>query len=119
MRREEKCEKSSQPGVSESCSGGGSSIGDVHNNKENSAPPTKRRKEDDDLEDLYQKECEEEIFKDQLAREVENKPKISRVKELMDATHSTRRVWIEGNAPSVSEVLEEYPCLKHGKVVSY
>ena len=46
------------------------------------------------------------------------KPKISRVKELIDATYKQRREWIEYNTPSVSEVFEEYPSLKHGKVVS-
>jgi hypothetical protein len=47
-----------------------------------------------------------------------DKPNMPRVKELMDATHKQRREWIEYNAPSVSEVFEEYPSLKHGKVVS-
>lgn len=117
MRREEKCEKSDQSG--ESCIGEGGTTGDDFNNEETSAPPPKRRREDDGV-DLYQKECEDEIFKDQLAREMEKKkPKISRLKELMDATHNTRRVWIESNAPSVIEVFEEYPSLKHGKLVSY
>ena len=84
-----------------------------------SSPPAKRRKENDDSEDLYRNDCEHEISKDQLSREMKkDKPNISRVKQLMDATYNQRREWIEYNAPSVSEVFEEYPSLKNGKVVS-
>ena len=36
----------------------------------------------------------------------------------MDATYKQRREWIEYNTPSVSEIFEEHPSLKHGKVVS-
>ena len=36
----------------------------------------------------------------------------------MDATYKQGREWIEYNAPSVSEVFEEYPSLKNGKVVN-
>ena len=115
MRREEKCEKSDQSSVGKSCIGEGGTTGEAFNNEENSAPPPKRRREDDE-QDLYQKECKDEIFKDQLAREMEKKPKISQLKELMDVTHNIRRVWIESNAPSVIEVFEEYPSLKHGKL---
>ena len=69
-------------------------------------------------EDKLDNECEQEIFKDQLAREMQ-KPKISRINKLMDTTHNTRRVWIENTVtPSVSEVFEEYPSLNHGKLVS-
>ena len=46
------------------------------------------------------------------------KPKISRVKELIDAMYKQRREWIEYNTPSVSEVIEVYPSLQHGKLVS-
>ena len=102
-------------GESSGCtSGEGSHTGDNMDN-----PPAKRRKESDDSEDLYRNDCEHEISKDQLSREMKKeKPRISRVKELMDATYKQRREWIEYNAPSVSEVFEEYPSLKNGKVVS-
>ena len=49
---------------------------------------------------------------DQLIREMDKKKlKISRVKELMDATYKQRREWIVYNTPSGSEVFEEYPSL--------
>ena len=63
-----------------------------------SGPPSKRRREDNESEDLYQNDCEHAICKDQLIREMEKKkPKISRLKELMDATY---KQWIEYSAPS-------------------
>lgn len=85
------------------------------------SPPAKRRKENDvsEVQDLYRNDCEHEISKDQLIREMKkDKPNMPRVKELMDATYKQRREWIEYNAPSVSEVFDEYPSLKRGKVVS-
>ena len=84
-----------------------------------SSPLAKRRREDDNSEDLYRNDCEHEICKDQLIREMaKKKPNISQVKELMDGSYKQRREWIEYNTPSVSEVFEEYPSLKHGKLVS-
>ena len=81
--------------------------------------PRKAAPSNNDSEDLYRNDCEYEISKDQLSREMKkDKPNISRVKQLMDATYNQRREWIEYNAPSVSEVFEEYPSLRNGKVVS-
>ena len=127
MRRNEKDDgdENTPPGADESSccnSGEGSHTGDNLDHDGGvmiNSPPAKRRRKDDDSEDLYRNDCEHEIYKDQLIREMaKKKPNISRVNELMDGSYKQRREWIEYNTPSVSEVFEEYPSLKHGKLVS-
>ena len=100
-------------------SGEGNHAGGSLDGDGGASPPAKRRKEDEASEDLYRNDCEYQISKDQLTREMQKKkPNISRVKELMDATYKQRREWIEYNTPSVSEVFVDFPSLKHGKLVS-
>ena len=45
------------------------------------------------------------------------KPKLSTLKQLMDATYMRRREWI-GHCPSATEVLQTHPCMTNGKIVS-
>ena len=56
---------------------------------------------------------------DLIHKEVAKKtPKLSTLKQLMDATFKRRRDWIRGCGPSANEVLDKYPCLQRGKMVS-
>lgn len=80
-----------------------------------SAPPAKRRRDEDSLTE----ECEYENNKYLIQSEWEkSKPKLSTLKELMDATFKRRREWIGEYCPSANTVLEIYPCLASGKIVS-
>ena len=38
---------------------------------------------------------------------------------LMFKTFSRRKKWVKITAPSVQEILDEYPAIKHAKVVSW
>ena len=46
-----------------------------------------------------------------------SKPKLSTLKELIDATYMHRREWI-CHCPLATEVLQTYPCMTNGKIVS-
>ena len=82
---------------------------------ESTSPAAKRRKSDNSLEE----DCEYEHSKDLIHLEWDKKkPKLSTLKELMDATFERRREWITLSCPSAENVLETYPCLAHGKIVS-
>lgn len=86
---------------------------DKENDSELSTPPAKKtRRELDEECSFWNDKC-------QLQEEwVKSKPRISTLKQLMDATYKKRRGWITGCCPSASEVLQEYPCFKSGKIVS-
>ena len=46
------------------------------------------------------------------------RPKISKLKDLMDETFEKRRSWIKETCPSATEVLLKYPCLLNVKIVN-
>ena len=83
--------------------------------------PSKKRRHispDEPLE--LELDCEHENNKDLIQEECsKSKPKLSTLKQLMDATYDRRRQWIKTTIPTVSAVFETYPCLKtSGKIVS-
>lgn len=81
-----------------------------------SPPPAKRSRAD---EDILTEEGEYLNNKYLIQSEWEkSKPKLLTLKDLMDATFKRRREWISEDCPSANTVLETYPCLASGKIVS-
>ena len=88
---------------------------DPENEVESTPPAAKKRKDEQFLEE----EGDYENNKDLIRVEWDKpKPKLSTLKELMDATYMRRREWIGHCCPSATEVLQTYPCMTNGKIVS-
>ena len=81
-----------------------------------SIPPAAKKRKD---ELFLEEEGDYEHDKDLIRLEWDKpKPKLSTLKELMDATYMRRREWITHCCPSAAEVLQTYPCMANGKIVS-
>ena len=77
-------------------------------------PPLAKRRKDDKESD-----CEYENDKDIIKKEwAKSKLKLSILKNLMDSTFKRRRSWISQSYPSATIVLDNFPCLRSGKIVS-
>ena len=83
-------------------------------------PLAKRRKDDKESEyDGKLEDCEYENDKDIIKKEwAKSKLKLSILKNLMDSTFKRRRSWISQSYPSATIVLDNFPCLRSGKIVS-
>ena len=87
-------------------------------------PPSKRRKKGANRLDEATEEIDpedEQNFRDNI-KEMEceaakRKPKVSRLKLLMDATFSGRRHWVKTEMPPVSAIMEKFPALKIPRLV--
>lgn len=82
---------------------------------ESTPPAAKKRKDKAFLEE----EGDYEHNKDLICLEWDKpKPKLSTLKELMDATYVRCREWITHCYPSAAEVLQTYSCMANEKIVS-
>ena len=95
---------------------GGQLTDDREEGEIESTPPAAKKRKD---ELFLEEEGDYEHNKDLISLEWDKpKPKLSTLKELMDATHVQRREWIGHCCPSATEVLQTYPCMANGKIVS-
>ena len=85
------------------------------NEVESTPPAAKKRKDEQFLEEEGDYENSKYLIRVEWDKP---KPKLSTLKELMDATYMCRREWIGHCPPSATEVLQTYPCMTNGKIVS-
>ena len=87
-------------------------------------PPSKRQKKGPNRLDEATEEVDledEQNFRDNIKQmeceAAKRKPKVSRLKLLMDATFSGRRHWVKTEMPPVSAIMEKFPALKIPRLV--
>lgn len=61
----------------------------------------------------------QEDVKEMERETAKRKPKVSRLKPLMDATFSGRRHWVKTEMPPVSTIMERFPALKIPRLVRH